>query len=616
MRAHPPGSVRLLSQARMPLGQGYPSWHQPVRAERTVPRRQALRIGAGGSLLEKTPDRLASGKEPGRLFAGPPWCGREVGPTGGPLEPSTGFSSRLQRLPPRRLLASVLLDVPPRPSPRLSNRGGPPAIGPGLASLLPRFSAAWPGLKRRPPPRALAPSRLALSRPSRRYQEIMRSSASTMLAWISKAMLCAALLASAEGHALAYEKLATARLAPTPEMHMPAHLQPTTDSALGTPKESRHSAELAKATTSASASATVDVVQERVPTGPPEIASNTQPTTNAFACLDAASDVVHVTGFHDTKYITRNAKDRAFDARSATFLIENETHGIITSQGNADQTGMCWAGGYAYSTKPWDASWDHHKDLDGPTRNSSVINNASYAMTITSMHFFNVHDGPRSNNGVNWTVQHVWGEYVRDDCIENDHFASGRVYDSLFDGCYTGVSTRPSSASDGTGKVLTLEKVLLRLHPMPYPYKWQKKGGSIDDNGKPYSGSGIPYGHGKFFKYEERGLERNNHFVLADSVFAAGFGHVGGRKFNLPHPDLIDQCQGVVFAWLGDDRFPGGDTIAAVQRKFPACITVLEGQEARDFWRQKVIDWHQRHPDVGTHRKPAKPGEVIFPLKF
>lgn len=345
-----------------------------------------------------------------------------------------------------------------------------------------------------------------------------------------------------------------------------------------------------------------------------------QPTNKAFVCLNSASDVVNLAGFHDSKYTTLNAKNRAFDARSATFLIEKESHGMIASRGGASQTGMCWAGGYSYSSKPWDASWDDHKDLGGTTRNSSVINNASYGMTVTGMHFFNVHDGPRSNNGVNWTVQHVWGEYVRDDCIENDHFLSGRVYDSLFDGCYSGISTRSprssTSSSNGQGHVVTLEKVLLRLHPMPYPYKWQSKSGNIDENGNSYNGIGIPYRHGKFFKYEERNLKRNNHFVLKDSIFAAGFKHIGVNKFNLPHPDLIDQCQGITFAWLGDSRFPGGHSIAAVRRKFPSCITILEGQEARDFWRQKVIDWHQRHPDVGRHRKPANTGEVVFPLRF
>ena len=356
-------------------------------------------------------------------------------------------------------------------------------------------------------------------------------------------------------------------------------------------------------------------LQGSVPTPQAEPAS----ATNAFACLEAASDVVAVTGFHDTKYATKNAKNRAFDARSATFLIEKERHGMISSRDDAGQSGMCWAGGYFYSNKPWDASWDDHKDLAGPTRNSSVIDIATPAMTVTGMHFFNVHDGPRSG-ATDWTVQHVWGEYVRDDCIENDHLLTGRVYDSLFDGCFTGISTRPSheasGETDGKGQVVTLERVLLRLQPMPYPYKWQSKTGNIDENGNPYNSHGIPYRHGKFFKYEEKNREINNHFVLKDSVFAAGFEHIASDNLNIPPPHLIDLCHGVTIAWLADSRFPGGENIAAVQGKFPDCITVLEGQPAGAFWRQVVADWHQRHPDVGKNRKPAKPGEVVFPLKF
>jgi hypothetical protein len=344
--------------------------------------------------------------------------------------------------------------------------------------------------------------------------------------------------------------------------------------------------------------------------------SSSEPAARTFACLDAASDIVSITGFHANKYKTKNAKARAFDARAATFLIEKHKHGMVSSHGDASETRMCWAGGYFYSSKPWHASWDDHKDLAGPTRNSSVIDNSSSEMTVTGLHFFNVHDGPRSTNAANWMVQHVWGEYVRDDCIENDHFFSGKVDDSLFDGCYTGISTRPTSPADGRGHVVIIQKVLLRLHPMPYPYKWRLKSGNIDENGNSYSGSGIPYRHGKFFKYDEENLQANNRFVIEDSVFAAGFEHVGAETFNLPHPDLIDRCQNITFAWLGDGRFPGRDNIAGVQTKFPGCIHILEGNEARDFWRRKVIDWHRRHPDVGKQRKPDNPGTVVFPWKF
>lgn len=338
-------------------------------------------------------------------------------------------------------------------------------------------------------------------------------------------------------------------------------------------------------------------------------------TPTTFSCLGSSADIVSVSGFHDTRYTTANAAHRAFDARSATFLIEKESHGMIVARGDASQSGMCWAGGYAYSSKPWDASWDDHKDLEGPTRNSSVIQIAAPAMTVTGMHFFNVHDGPRAS-AIDWTVQHVWGEYVRDDCIESDRLLTGRVYDSLFDGCFTGISTRPSSHADGTGQVLTIEKVLLRLQPMPYPYKWQSKKGNINEDARPYEGRGIPYRHGKFFKYEERNRNINNHFVLKDSVLAAGFKHIDPSNLNIPPPDLIDSCQGVTFAWLADSPFPGGENLVAVRKKFPDCITILEGQAAREFWRQVVSDWHQRHADVGTARKPTNSGEVVFPLKF
>jgi hypothetical protein len=348
--------------------------------------------------------------------------------------------------------------------------------------------------------------------------------------------------------------------------------------------------------------------------------------TDTFACLNVADETELVTGFHDTKFDPDTAPGKAFDAREATFLIKYETHGIITVDGNSDETGMCWAGGYVYSDKPWDASWADHKGTDGPTRNSTVINNKSYEMIVTGMDFFNIHDGPRSSNAIRWKIQNVWGEYIRDDAIENDHFHSGIVYDSLFDGTYTGISTRPSSSSEdsdnGAGEVVTLEKVLIRLEAMPWPYKWESKDGNIDENGDPWTGEGIPYGHGSWFKYYDEDNDRgdrdtkNNHFVFKDVVLAAAHKNVGAEHFNLPAVALIDHCENITIAYLSDDGFVGHRSIDDAMEAFPGCITILEGQKARDFWKAKVTDWHKRHPEVGASRKPLNPGSTVFPKQF
>lgn len=332
---------------------------------------------------------------------------------------------------------------------------------------------------------------------------------------------------------------------------------------------------------------------------------------DTFACLDDASDIVVVNVQNWTgKYEPDTAQGRVFDARNATFSISESPHGIIQLDGPSSHTGMFWAGGYVEGDKPWDASWDEWK-YDPETRNSNVFKFDTPAATLTGLHFFNVHDGPRIGSaGAGWTVQHVWGEYIRDDAIENDHLHSGRILDSLFDGCYSGISTRASdsdNSSDGEGELVTLNGVLLRLEAMPYPYDYQNRSGVIDENGDVWDGSGIPYGHGNLFKDDRDDVNRNPHFVIKNCVFLLPNEHARRSSISFPPDGLIDECSNVTVIWLGDGEFPGD----LPTNKFPNGVTVLYGQQGLDFWRDKVIDWHQRHPDVDPTRKPVSPG-VIF----
>lgn len=329
-------------------------------------------------------------------------------------------------------------------------------------------------------------------------------------------------------------------------------------------------------------------------------------------CLDSAKEVEIVTGHFEEKFSPKAVPGKAFDARQADFLNNKEKWGMITVIGSPKDIDMCWIGGYVYTNKPWDASWSDHKDLYGPTRNSAAINITTADMTVTGLHYFNVHDGVRANDAFNWVVEHNWGEYIRDDCVENDHLHSGRIYDSLFDGCYTGISTRPTKSdiiSNGAGELVELDQVLLRLQAMPHPYDWETKKGVIDADGNPYNGSGIPYGHGAFFKITD--TDRNPHFRIKNSVFLAT--HLTApSKFDFPPESLIDVCENNTIIWLGPGPFPG----KLPNQKFPNCIKIVTGQEGLELWRERVIDWHARHPGVGANRKPSSPGSLVFPKTF
>jgi hypothetical protein len=65
-------------------------------------------------------------------------------------------------------------------------------------------------------------------------------------------------------------------------------------------------------------------------------------------------------------------------------------------------------------------------------------------------------------------VHAVWATNVRDDCVENDKLSGLTIQDSLFDGCYSGVSADASATSSHRyTDTIQLDGVLLRLQGFP-----------------------------------------------------------------------------------------------------------------------------------------------------
>lgn len=146
---------------------------------------------------------------------------------------------------------------------------------------------------------------------------------------------------------------------------------------------------------------------------------------------------------------------------------------------------------------------------------------------------------------------------------------------------------------------------------MPYPYKWEEKSGVIGEDGRPYDGTGTPYGHGNVFKIENNDIQRNPHFSVTNSVFLITHYTTPGN-LDFPPEVLIDACANNTIIWLGPGDYPGELPTA----EFPDCFTLLTGQHGIDLWVEKVSDWHSRHPDVGSNRKPTLPGSLEFPTRF
>jgi len=134
-------------------------------------------------------------------------------------------------------------------------------------------------------------------------------------------------------------------------------------------------------------------------------------------------------------------------------------------------------------------------------------------------------------------VSAAYLSYVRDDCIENDKIVGGRVVDSLFDGCFMGISERPDADASPSpapaGETFTLDRVLLRVAPQP--------------NQRAGDGSG----NGQLFKWSPAA----NRLVLRDSVLMVKEVPIRGYT-PLAFP-AGTSAQNVTLVWLGAGAYPG-----------------------------------------------------------
>lgn len=329
----------------------------------------------------------------------------------------------------------------------------------------------------------------------------------------------------------------------------------------------------------------------------------------------------------DANSSTPIATDMVVDARNSTFITTISPYGAaFIREETWQERDVCFAGGYMTSDKAWDATWDLHK-YGMPAKNSVGFDNRVLRGTLTGAHVFNTHDGVRVTGGKEWVIQDTWMEYVRDDAVEDDKYNGGLIKDVLIDGTYSGISTRGAGTTVHLEpQTVSIDGMLLRLEATPWPYKWDTKGPFLNASGDVWDdeSNDVPYGHGNFFKIYNSDNSTgnrdtvNNHFQLKDIVLAGSNDNIGSAKFNLPATALVDACENVTIAYLGDDTFEYDQTITDMQAKFPCCISIVTGQAARTLWQSKVQDWHVRHPNVDAARKPAvvDQGIVTFPRTF
>ena len=218
-------------------------------------------------------------------------------------------------------------------------------------------------------------------------------------------------------------------------------------------------------------------------------------------------------------------------------------------------------------------------DQDGAWRDVYDLGNAAAVRTedtpnvvIRDWRITETWDAIRvSWNSQDFLIEDVWVTDARDDAVENDRLQSGTIRDSLFDGVYAGLSIDPSSSSpvDGSDEVVTMEGVLLRLETTSY-------------NGMTTHGSPI-----KTDSATDGEVTPSLRFI--DCVFAIEDVEHRSYRSMFDAWDHTIESHGNVYLNLSDTPLPDDYPMP------PDGWTVLEGQEARDYWTAARDTWIAAH---------------------
>jgi hypothetical protein len=170
------------------------------------------------------------------------------------------------------------------------------------------------------------------------------------------------------------------------------------------------------------------------------------------------------------------------------------------------------------------------------------------------------------DNTAAWVIRRVHFKYTRDDCVQNDWLYGGTIDSSFFEGCSTGISSRPfTTTPDGSNNVVVVKNSLFWLQDM--------------DQG--YDGPG----HGGFFKWSATGpmVSLYGNVFRVDSPSSLGTHTLG------PPAGKLADCANNVMIWLGAGPFP---------ETLPSCYTLLTGSAGLDYWNTAVGAWMAQHPNT------------------
>lgn len=314
----------------------------------------------------------------------------------------------------------------------------------------------------------------------------------------------------------------------------------------------------------------------RTPSGSnPGTPQNPAPARFESYCLARSGQVIPVNGLQKGQYRKVNiTANTIFNAKSAYWDGTNAGGTPIPWVVTLDGTGpACWYGGR------YQGVWDDTSPSvtwEDPYHHSGAMTIRMRDFLVESYRTDNQGDGVRmEGRGANFHIRGVHMSNIHDDCVENDGLNGGITEDSLFDGCYAGLSAADHTRTrNGSGNTWLLQNNLLRMKA----YMTVHRVTFFTDRGCP-----VP-NHMRVFKgwtVENPGPK----VILKNNIFKFDIRPCGSGDF-IPSTINLVECSNNIIVYTGPGNFP---------YSVPPCVTVTRDA---NVWNNAVARWKQTHPDA------------------
>ncbi len=299
----------------------------------------------------------------------------------------------------------------------------------------------------------------------------------------------------------------------------------------------------------------------------------------------AGHDTIVVSGDFGLKQYrpSKQPAGTVFDATNASFTVDNCGWGDQGIKGSSAKQAYpaildgcvdcTWYGGVWDSKIPQDSEWH-----DSYCNSASLFAfRKSSNFTIDSVRIDGGWDAVRftalDSSSVG-TLENSWISNNRDDCVEDDNLESMNIRNTLFDGCFSGISAAMGGSAKQKFKPVSqnrivLDGVLMRMQA--YPWKGMRG-----------NAPGVP----SVFKWRANSpsLEIRNTVIALDHFLGnkpSSGGGWGGAMKN------VTSCSNNYLLWMSDDPLPA----AFENDKTHQCFTILTGDAARRKWQDRKNAW-------------------------